>query len=155
MNLNNYTIWKDKKGYPCIWVGGKSIKVHVAIWELNNGEKPKGHDIHHKDFDKGNYSLENLELLSFSDHKKIHAGWDRDENGRLNLKPCKECKRLLAVDKFYQRKGLTPSNRCIECSSAYFKEKSHADGFKSKRKTYMENYYAKNKKEKWGIKCES
>ena len=107
--------------------------------------------LHHKDFDKSNYTLDNLELVTQSDHLKIHAGWVRDKNGKWIAKPCKDCGEKLALDKFYQRKGLTPSNRCIKCSSIYFKSKS-TDEFKKRRKIYMTDYYNKNKQEKWGIK---
>lgn len=152
--FENYKIWYDKKGYACIWINGKSIKLHVYVWEKQNGEKPKGYDIHHKDFNKGNYDLSNLELLSYSDHQKLHAGWEKI-NGVFSLKPCKDCKKILSLDKFYQRKGLTPSNRCIECSLIYFKQEAKKNDFKTKRKEYMKKYYEKNKNEKWGIKCVS
>ena len=47
-----FGIWYDKKGYPCICLCGKDIKLHIYICERVNGEKPKGFDIHNKDFDK-------------------------------------------------------------------------------------------------------
>ena len=90
-------------------------------------------------------------MLSYSDHQKLHAGWVR-ENNEWVLKPCKDCKKLLPLDLFYQRKGLTPSQRCIKCSSTYFKEKALNSEFKEKRKEYMKKYYEENKKEKWGVK---
>ena len=56
--------------------GGKkkraSISVHRLIWEKNMGPIPTGKIIHHKDGDKFNNSLENLQLLSYSDHTKLH-----------------------------------------------------------------------------------
>ncbi|MCH8329101.1 MAG: HNH endonuclease, partial [Nanoarchaeota archaeon] len=117
-NGNTYEgfgIWYDRKGYPIIWINNKSVKLHVYVWERANGEKPKNHEIHHKDFDKKNYSLDNLELLTISDQGKVHAKWIR-KDGKLILKPCKECKKLLPLDKFYPRKALTPSNCCISSS---------------------------------------
>lgn len=124
---------------------------HILEWEKYNGKKPVGMQIHHKDNNKKNWKLDNLELLSQSDHFKLHAGWIR-ENGIWILKPCKDCKKLLPLVEFYQRKGLTPSQRCIKCSAPYFKDKSLAKGFKEKRKLYMKNYYKNNKHIKWGIK---
>jgi len=143
---DGFGIWYDKKGYPIIWINNKSIKLHVYIWEKENGEKPKGYDIHHMDEDKGNYNLDNLELLSYSDHKKIHAGWI-EENGKWIAKLCKGCWHVLPLDKFYQRKGLTPLNRCIKCSSIYFKNRNTKE-YKAKKKIYMKKYYKLNK-EKW------
>ena len=144
---NGQSVWLDTKGYPTIWVNGKSIKLHIFVWEQKNGKKPKGYDIHHKDFNKENFDIDNLILLSKHDHRKIHAGWQKNENGDW-LKPCKDCKRLLSLDKFYQRKGLTPSNRCIECSLKYFKEVGKSADFKARRKKYMKKYYEEHK-EKW------
>ena len=145
-SYDGFAIWYDKKGYPVIWLNSKSVKLHVYIWETTNGEKPKGYDIHHKDFNKANYSLNNLELVSFSDHRRIHAGWIR-ENGEWVLKPCKDCKRLLPLDNFYQRKGLTPSNHCKDCSPSLFKERNTKE-YKEMRKIYMREYYKENK-QKW------
>lgn len=142
--FEGFGIWYDKKGYPLIWINNKAIKLHVYIWERINGEKPKGYDLHHIDFDKGNYKYENLELLSYSDHRKLHAGWIRNDKKEWILKPCKDCKKLLPLDKFYQRKGLTPSNRCIKCSSVYFKNRN-TEEYKKKRKIYMKKYYERNK----------
>jgi hypothetical protein len=145
---DGFGIWYDRKGYATIWINRKCIKLHIYIWEKEHGEKPKGHDVHHKDFNKGNYNLDNLELLTKSDHLKLHAGWVR-EDGKWILKPCKDCKTLLPLNEFYQRKGLTPSNHCKRCSSKLFQERNTED-YKRARKTYMKNYYAENK-EKWAI----
>lgn len=144
-SFEGFGLWYDVKEYPTIWLDGKSVKIHVFVWERVNGRKPKGFDIHHIDFNKKNYHLGNLELLSKSDHAKLHAGWSR-KNGVWILKPCKDCQNLLPLDDFYQRKGLTPSNRCIKCSSIYFKELGKNPGFREKRRVYMKNYY-KNRKE--------
>jgi len=132
MDLSKYTIWKDKKGYPTIWVDGKNIKVHVILWEEVNGSKPKGFDIHHKDFNKGNYDLDNLELLSQSDHQKLHAGWKKID-GVFCLKPCNGCNKVLSLDKFYPRKGLTPSAKCRGCSKRIWKETARKEGVKERR----------------------
>lgn len=142
---DGFGIWHDKKGYPTIFINGKNIKLHVYIWEKANGEKPKGMQLHHIDFDKGNHKLENLELVNQSNHFKIHAGWQKSLDGSMwILKPCKDCKQLLPLDKFYQRKGLTPSNRCMKCSAVYFQERNTQE-YKAKRKIYTREYYLKNK----------
>jgi len=141
---DGFGIWYDKKGYANIWINMKSIKLHIYIWKKANGEKLKGYDIHHKDFNKRNYKLSNLELLNKSDHLKIHAGWIR-KNNKWILKPCKDCKKILPLDKFYQRKGLTPSNICIKCSLIMWKKKRKDKKWVEEKKKYLRNYY-KNKK---------
>jgi len=147
-NGNTYEgfgIWYDRKGYPCIWINGKSIKLHVYIWEIHFGEKPKGHELHHKDFNKSNYLLGNLALMSLSDHSKLHAGW-KSKDGKWILKPCKDCKKVLPLDNFYPRKGLTPSNHCKSCSSINNKKRLIIDPvFREKKRLYLEKYYKNNK----------
>lgn len=132
------------KGYPCIFINGSTILIHLFVWERENGKKPKGYDIHHVDLDKSNYDLNNLACELKSDHLRIHAGWLRDSNNKWIKKPCKDCKKLLDLHLFYQRKGLTPSNRCIKCSSVYFKS-IRTEEFKLKKKAYLKEYYQKNK----------
>lgn len=145
MIYNNKKIYYDKKGYALIWENGVNKKVHLLEWEKHNGKKPKDKQVHHIDYNKKNWHISNLELVSQSDHLKTHAGWVK-ENNKWILKPCKDCKKKLPLNDFYQRKGLTPSQRCIKCSGLYFKEKSKDNKFKARRKLYMKNYYKLNKK---------
>lgn len=42
--------------------------LHRAIWESTNGKIPKEYDVHHKDSDKTNNALSNLELIAKSEH---------------------------------------------------------------------------------------
>ena len=121
--------------------------LHRYKYKCEVGEIPIGYDIHHKDFNKKNYKLDNLSLETYSDHRKIHAGWVR-ENGNWTLKPCKDCKQLLPLDKFYQRKGLTPNQRCIKCLSIYSKVKlKNNPEYRERKRLYLKGYYKDNKKE--------
>ena len=121
---DGFGIWYDKKGYATIFINGKNIKLHIYIWEKKNGEKPKGMQLHHKDLDKKNYKINNLELLTQSDHFKLHAGWKR-ENGKWIKKPCRGCERLLPLEDFYQRKGYTPTALCKICHIKACKKKQN------------------------------
>jgi len=47
--------------------------LHRMIWEESNGPMPDGHEIHHKDHNPLNNSLDNLECLEKSAHKSYHA----------------------------------------------------------------------------------
>jgi len=103
----NCEVYFDKKGYALIWKNGKDNKVYILEFEKYiYHKKLKGYDIHHTDFNKGNYKIENLEIITKSDHLKLHANWVR-KDGEWILKPCKDCKKKLPLDNFYQRKGLT------------------------------------------------
>jgi len=140
-------IYHDIKGYAIVSLSGKCVKVHILEWERINGQKPAGMQLHHIDFDKGNYSIDNLELVTQSDHFKIHAGWVRDEKNQWTHKPCKTCKKLLPLLSFYPRKGLTPSNHCIICTGSNSKIKLKNDPvYREKKRLYLKDYYNRNSK---------
>ena len=58
--------------YPAIFLNGQNQHVHRLEWEKHNGKIPEGFIVHHKDENKLNWSIENLELLSRGDHIKKH-----------------------------------------------------------------------------------
>lgn len=106
----------DYKGYAVISVKNKEVKAHVLVWEKENGKKPVGFDIHHKDFNKANFSLSNLELLSKKDHCRLHAGWKRNSKKEWIKKPCSGCKKVLSLNLFYSVKTRgTLSALCKKC----------------------------------------
>jgi hypothetical protein len=47
--------------------------MHRYVWQFHNGEILPKHHIHHKDGNKSNNSIENLELLSSSAHSLLHS----------------------------------------------------------------------------------
>lgn len=53
-------------------------RLHRAVWEYHNGPIPDGYHVHHKDEDRSNNSIENLELLPAADHLSQHSG--KEEN---------------------------------------------------------------------------
>ena len=110
-------VYFDQKGYALVWVDGRDRKVHVLEWEKHNGPKPDGHEIHHRDENKTNWSIDNLELLTNQDHQRLHAGWVK-ESGEWAKKPCTACGALLPLADFYPRKGYTPTARCRPCHDA-------------------------------------
>lgn len=69
--------WKQKDGY---WANGMPIHAHRWVWINHHGAIPERMDIHHIDGDKSNNEIENLEMLSRSDHLKRH--W---KEGRFDL----------------------------------------------------------------------
>lgn len=69
-----FTVWE-----PPWWTGkcpkNNRVYEHQYIWCLYNNrtEVPKGYVIHHKDHDKLNNSIDNLECLTRSQHMTYHA----------------------------------------------------------------------------------
>ena len=141
--FEGFGVWDDAKGYPCIWIDGKSVKLHVYVWERVNGSKPPRYLIHHKDFDKANFALENLESMTESNHRRVHAGWVRDTAGAWVAKPCTHCKRALPLSSFYPRKGHTPTALCRPCHNAVCSERNKT--IPEKRRIYNQHWYAKRK----------
>jgi len=111
---NGYGIWYGSQGYPLIVIGNKDIMLHVYIWEKTNGLKPKGYHIHHIDGNKKNYKINNLILITHSDHRKLHAGWIK-ENEIWIKKPCNECNKLLPLYDFYSTGEHNPRSLCKRC----------------------------------------
>jgi HNH endonuclease len=55
--------------------------MHRKVWEDAHGDIPDGHLIHHIDGDPSNYALENLQMLTYSQHQRLHLGWEERPDG--------------------------------------------------------------------------
>ena len=75
-------------GYIQITSGPNQGKLlHRLIYEENFGPIPEGFHIHHLDNDKNNNALENLVLISKSNHHKLHFNMINNPNwgnGRID-----------------------------------------------------------------------
>ena len=58
--------------YPAIYLNGKSVHVHRLEWEKYNGAIPENCIVHHKDENKLNWNINNLELLTRGKHVIEH-----------------------------------------------------------------------------------
>jgi len=71
--------------------------MHRAVWEKHNGKIPEGYHVHHKDHDCANNNIENLEIISASDHAKLHAKdnkWVGSEGNKKQLLEAQELAKL-------------------------------------------------------------
>lgn len=68
--------WKRSKYLLVdLWKNGvRDVRsVHVLIYETFNNPVPKGYVVHHKDEDKFNNCLSNLECMTIDEHNKLHC----------------------------------------------------------------------------------
>lgn len=57
------------------WRDGKRVLgkyLHIAVWEAFNGEVPNGYDVHHINHNPSDNRLENLELITKTEHAIMH-----------------------------------------------------------------------------------
>lgn len=97
--FNGYKFYKRSDNfywYSTIPIEGKRRYMHKLVWSFYNGEIPKGYEIHHKDLDRDNNDISNLELLTIQEHKKLHS-----ELNKLNEETVKKWKGniKLAIEK--------------------------------------------------------
>lgn len=59
-----------KTGYCIVSVNGKNQYLHRIVWEGFNGKIPEGYEIDHKDCNKLNNSLYNLEMVTHQENMK-------------------------------------------------------------------------------------
>jgi len=70
--FKNLTPSKNGRGYLFVSLGGGSHPgVHVLVAEAFIGPRLRGYDVHHKDNDKTNNVLSNLEYVRHSDNVKL------------------------------------------------------------------------------------
>lgn len=63
----------DSVGYVTIPTGHGSVRFHVFVWEAYNNKKvPDGWVIHHKNHDRLDNRIENLEAMPRGDHQRLH-----------------------------------------------------------------------------------
>lgn len=48
-------------------------RMHRYVWEFYHGKIPKFYQVHHKDGDRGNNDISNLELIRVGEHQRMHG----------------------------------------------------------------------------------
>lgn len=72
-----------KKGYRYIRTNGKDVKEHILIMENYLGRKLKPDEVvHHKDFNKSNNDISNLQLMTNSEHSRLHRKYEIEMYGK-------------------------------------------------------------------------
>lgn len=105
-------------GYIEIRADGKRHLLHRYLMEQHLGRKLQRLEyVHHKDHDKSNNNLSNLEVVPAAIHTPYHL--TKHKNG---LKTCKTCHQVLPIAQFYKCGGYYIAH-CRLCMRAYAKAK--------------------------------
>lgn len=86
---------------------------HVVVWAKHFGTPPKGSQVHHKNGDKLDNRIQNLELVSPLQHKREHSGCKLVKG--VWWKPCPTCQEFKPVSEYYQR----PDGLCYQCKVCF------------------------------------
>lgn len=72
-----------EKYYLCgMYFQHKGKRLHREVWKRQHGEIPSGNHIHHKDGNRANNNIANLECVTASEHESQH-------NSDIKLRPMK------------------------------------------------------------------
>ncbi|WP_373277667.1 HNH endonuclease signature motif containing protein [Asaia astilbis] len=109
--------WRRKDGYYAAWSREtkRPVLLHRAIWEAHCRPLQKGEHLHHKDGNKANNQISNLEPMLASDHAAHHnieLGWKERIPANPKGRICAECKKPFEVEKLPSRKKFC-SQACI------------------------------------------
>jgi transcriptional regulator with XRE-family HTH domain len=128
---------------------GNIIPLHHKIWIEHNGAILDNHIIHHIDGNTENNNINNLEMMTKSDHKRIHNGWIRNKDGEWTHKPCSKCKKIKSLKEYYNY-SYAINSICKKCNIKYQTEYRKEN--KEKVNEYR-NMYSKIKR--YGVNFEN
>lgn len=102
-----------KSPYKHMKLGNKVMRNHRAVWTMTYGPIPKGYIVHHRNGNKGDNRLENLELMTFSEHSRLHL----NSNDSVLRKRTREA-RSIAAKKGWEKHPAV-HGICEECGKEW------------------------------------
>ena len=137
--LHGVVFTRNKNGYYTA-----VMSAHRFVWMLAHGEIPEGHHIHHRNHDRSDNQLSNLECISSTDHARHHyhkrtglrasqLRWCQSDEGRKTLSENMRKLRADAVERTFT---------CRHCGDS-FKTKHPQQRFCSKKCQEERNWKVK------------
>ena len=109
-----------KNGYRMITINNRRVYEHRLVWEQHNGEIPKGYQIHHINGDKLDNRIENLEMISNSEHQKQHSKNNNFGKDRIGIEPTNKTSiEIRNKIKQLRQAGMLLNDICIEVGLSY------------------------------------
>lgn len=149
-NFGNVRGTIDGKTVKLGMVNGRHIlcgrRLYYFVWELFNGPVPKGYQIHHKDHNKLNDALSNLELLTEFEHKSRHfKGRTFSEEYRKKLSDSNKGKHFKLNKKIKEKRTKEEINASISSTvKTLWSNPEYREKVLSSRKGKMGGYWYNN-----------
>ena len=151
-NFNGKRFCRDE-GSGYYWNSVLRERLHRYVWEYYNGKIPKGYHVHHKDEDKTNNDIANLELMEGKDHLSHHAKKMHKENYGRTVKNLKEKAQPKAKEWHGSKEGLEWHSKHAKKALGSLGKREYICeqcGKKYKTKPLGKNRFCSNKcKAKW------
>lgn len=139
-NENLITIRRDRK---CI----VTVPIYSLVWKLFNGEVPKGYVIHHKDHNKLNDRLDNLELMTVEEHNKHHhTGLKHSKETKKHMSEIKAGKTHAPLSEETKQKiSASLKGQRIALGMKFYNDGIKNSRFKSEVEAFANGYFYKGR----------
>lgn len=124
-----------EKKYPNLKLCGHTQDLYRIIWELFKGPIPKGHQIHHLDYNHCNNRLDNLICCSAKEHGKYHGFLYKYQN----ILKYDNAKPLTDIEK----EQLEQYNKVLDIYKQYKDISNNKDNIYKEWRQYINNLYNK------------
>jgi hypothetical protein len=85
------TYSRASNGYMVAKTGGRMVYQHRIVWASINGPIPYGWQVHHKNKDRADNRIENLECMSQREHLRIHGKEPKQRTEHRVAVTCQLC----------------------------------------------------------------